>query len=100
MAPEIRRLWQRVEIDCEWPGPRAPRVRMLFGDPRATPDLLEFLADTRVGRMPSQIQLRGGWVEDMDGLETIELEAPEEGAEASEESEEEDGPAPPLQGCI
>ena len=95
-APEIRRLWQRVEIDCEWPGPRAPRVRTLFVDPRATPALLEFLADTRVGRMPTQIQLCGGGERGEEELEVIDLEAPEDGAEHREESEEEDGPGPPL----
>lgn len=46
--PEIRRLWRRVEADCEWGGPRAPSVRLLFRDPRTTPALLEFLEDTRV----------------------------------------------------
>ena len=42
-----------MEIDCEWPAPRALMVRALFGGPRAIPALLEFLTDTRVGRMPS-----------------------------------------------
>ena len=32
-VPEIRRLWQRVKVDCEWQGPRAPTVRALFGNP-------------------------------------------------------------------
>ena len=45
-------MWKRVESDCAWERPRAPSVRLLFGDERATPALLEFLEDTRVGRMP------------------------------------------------
>ena len=49
---EIRRLWQRVEKDCEWESPRAPSVRLLFRDARTTPAVLEFLEDTRVRKMP------------------------------------------------
>ena len=51
-TPEIKRMWQRVERGCEWEPPRPPSVRLLFRDERATPAPLEFLADTRVGRMP------------------------------------------------
>ena len=50
--PEIRQLWQRVERDCEWASQRAPTVRPLFRDLRATPAVLEFLEKTRVGKMP------------------------------------------------
>ena len=95
MGPRDQGLWQRVEADCEWLGPRAPTVRALFGNPRATPALLEFLDNTRVGRMPSQIQLRGGGERNEEDLEVVELEAPEED-DGMEESEEEDGPGPPL----
>ena len=94
-GPKIRRLWKRVERDCEWDGPRAPSGRLFFGDVRATPAVLEFLEDTRVGCMPSQILLVGGRLEDEDDLEALEL-WPQEEAETSEESEEEDGPGPPL----
>lgn len=53
------------------------------------------LGDTRVGRMPSQILLDGGSVEDESELEEIVLWPPEEEeAESSEGSEEEDGPGP------
>ena len=52
-TPEIRGLWQRVERDCEWESPRAPSIRLLFRDGRATPAVLEFLEDTRVGKIPS-----------------------------------------------
>ena len=51
-APEIQRLWKRVEKDCEWESPRAPAARLLLCDERATSALLEFLEGARVGRMP------------------------------------------------
>ena len=78
-------------------GPQGTIVRALIGDPRATPALLEFLADTRVGRMPSQVQVqpRGGGERDEEGLGVAELETLEEGL-GDEESEEEDGPGPPI----
>ena len=88
--PEIRRLWQRVEKDCEWGGRRAPSVRLLFRDERATPAVLEFLEKTRVGRMPG-LALRGVEEEESD-LEEIELWRDEE--EPSSEGEE-GGPGPP-----
>ena len=42
-----------------------PAVRAMFGDQRATPAVLTFLGDTRVGRMVS-LAPRGeiGWEED------------------------------------
>ena len=69
----------------------------LFRDARATPGLLDFLEDIRVGRMPGQILLAGGDVEEESDLEVIEL-GPQEEQEAgsSGENEEEDGPGPPL----
>ena len=95
---EVRRLWQRVRRDCEWGGPRAPSARLLFGDVRATPAVLEFLKDTRVGRMPGRVFLEGGPDVDKNGLEEIVLWAPEEeGTRSSGVSEEEEGgPGPPL----
>ena len=77
-------------------GPQGPTVRALFGKPRATPALLEFLDDTRVGRMPSQVQLKGGGERSEEDLEVVELEAPEEDDGTEESEEEEDGPGPPL----
>ena len=59
-APEIKRLWKRAEGNCEWGGPRAPSVRLLFRDAKATPALLEFLEDTRVGRMSGRVLLARG----------------------------------------
>ena len=49
---------------AEWGPPRDPSVRLLFKDPRATPALLEFLKDTKVGRMPSLRLLDAGSEED------------------------------------
>ena len=96
-VPEIRRLWQRVEADCKRGAPRAPSARLLFQNARATPAPLEFLKDTRVGRMSGQILLAGGDMEGESGLEEIELRPQEEEeAKDSEESEEEGGPGPPL----
>ena len=78
-------------------GPQSPIFRALFGDQRATPALLEFLADTRVGRMPSQVQVqpRGGGERDEEWLGVAELETLDEGL-GDKESEEEDGPGPPI----
>ena len=42
--PEIRKMWQRVRLDCEWRG--APSVRLLFGNERAVPAVLEFVEGT------------------------------------------------------
>ena len=77
-------------------GPRAPSVRLLFKDARATPALLESLEDTRVGRMPGRV-LVGGPDLGEEEMEEVELWAPEEeeGTDISESSKEEDGPGPP-----
>ena len=64
-------MWQRVEKDCEWESPRVPSVRLLFRDERATPALLEFLADTRVGRKPGLALF--GVEEEVSDLEEIAL---------------------------
>ena len=58
--------------------------------------MLEFLEDTRVGRMPGRVFLAGGPDMEEGELEEIEMWAPEEGAGESEISEEEDGPSSPL----
>ena len=94
-SPEIRRLWQRVGVDCG--RTRAPAVRHLFNDARATPAVLEFLEDTRVGRMPGQILIAGGPDLEEEDLEVISPWDPEGGGEGSDiSSNEEDGPSPPL----
>ena len=87
-TPEIRELWRRVEAECEG-GPRAPSVRRLFRDPRATPAVLDFLRDTRVGKMPG-LELHG--VREDELGRDMELWADEE---SSAEEEEEGGPGPP-----
>ena len=71
--------------------PRAPSVRLLFRDERASPALLEFLEDTRVGRMPGLALM--GVLEEESELEEIVL-WPAEG-EGSEEESEESRPVPP-----
>ena len=57
--------------------PRAPSVR-LFRDARATPKVLDFLRDTRVGKMPGLVLF--GFQGDESELEEIELVAPDEGS--------------------
>ena len=54
-----RVLWKRVERLCECDRPRARTVRLLFDDVRATPAMLSFLRDTRVGKMVSLGPLNG-----------------------------------------
>ena len=94
-GPEIRRLWQRVGLDCGWGG--APSVRRLFGDERAVPAILEFLEEAMVGKMPGRILLAGGPDLEEEELEGFSLQAPEEEAGTGiSSSEEEDGPGPPL----
>ena len=93
--PEIRRLWQRIRAECGRGG--APSVRWLFGDERNVPAILDFLRETRVGKMPGRILLAGGLdleEEDLDCL-SLQVQEEEEGTEISS-SEEEDGPGPPL----
>lgn len=44
-------VWREVGKAREWKHPRAPSVRILFSDARATPTVLTFLRVTKVGRM-------------------------------------------------
>ena len=89
-APEVRRLWQRVEEDCEWESPRAPSVRLLFRGARATPVVLELLEDTRVWKMPG-LALFG--VQEESDPEEIVLWSEDEEVPGSDN--EEGGPGPP-----
>ena len=75
---------------------RAPSVHLLFRDARATPAILEFLEDTKVGRMPSRVLLAGGPDVKEGEMEEVVLWAPEveEGPDLSASEEEE--PGPPL----
>ena len=92
---EIRKLWQRVRLDCEWSG--APSMRFLFGNEKAVPAILEFLEGTRVGEMPGRILLAGGLDLEEEELDTISLQAREvEESTVGSSSEEEDGPDPPF----
>ena len=58
---------------------------------------MEFLGDTRVGRIPGRVLLAGGQDLEEDEMEEVELWAPEEveRSDISESSEEKDGPGPP-----
>ena len=71
--------------------PRAPSVRLLYRDERATPALLESLEDTRLGRTLGLALI--GVVEEESELEEVVL-WPEEEEGPGEESEE-GGPGPP-----
>ena len=83
-------MWERVEKDCGWETRRAPSVRLLFGDERATPALLEFLGDTRVGQMPGLALFGAERVEER--LDEVEL-WPQAGGDRK--PGEDDGPGPP-----
>ena len=89
-ATPIEELWRSVGRDCEWKHPRAPTVRVLFQEERATPAVLAFLRDTKVGRMVTLTHPEG---EEWEGLEEIDL-WPEE-AEGQAANGDEGGPGPP-----
>ena len=65
---------------CGWRHPRAPRIEKLFGDERATPAVLAFLRDTKVGKFVSLAAL---------GREQME------GRQIQRRKRERRGPAPP-----
>ena len=69
---EIKRMWQRIRLDCGWGG--APSIRRLFRDDRAVPAILEFLEDTREGKMPGRILLAGGPDLEEEELECVSLQ--------------------------
>ena len=94
-TPEIKRLWTKVKAET---GGGAPSIRKLFGEERNTKAILEFLEETRVGKMPSRILLAGGPDVEEEELEVLSLQVLEEEEEETgvSASEEEDGPGPPL----
>ena len=62
------------------------------------PAILEFLGDTRVGKMPSRILLAGGpdlEEEELEGF-SLHVQGEEDGGTGMSSSKEEDGPGPPL----
>ena len=73
-------------------GAPGPSVRGLFQDPRAIPAVLDFLRDTRVGKMPG-LEIYG-IQEDRLGRE-VELWAEDEDASDEDHDKEEGGPGPP-----
>ena len=95
-SPEIRRLWQRVRMETGWGG--APSIRKLFGSEKNVKAILEFLAETKVGKMPGRILLAGGPDLEEEDLDSVSLQVMEEAGIVSEVSSsgEEDGPGPPL----
>ena len=95
-TPEIKRLWQRVRMETGWGG--APSIRRLFGSEKNVKVILEFLADTKVGKMPGRILLAGGPDLEEEELDSVSLQVMDGTGIDSEisSSEEEDGPGPPL----
>lgn len=89
-------MWQRIRLDCGWGG--APSIRRLFGDDRAVPAILEFLEDTKMGKMPGRSLLAGSLDLGEEELEGLSLQVLREGREGTglSSSEEEGGPGPPL----
>ena len=69
---EIKKMWQKVRADTAWGG--APSVRRLFGDERTVKAILEFLAETEVGKMPSRVLLAGGLNLEEEELEGFSLQ--------------------------
>ena len=86
-------MWKRIRLDRGWGG--APSIRRLFRDEKAVPAILEFLGDTRAGKIPGPIQLAGGPEEDLEVISLLVQGEEEQGTDVSS-SEEEDGPGPPL----
>ena len=67
-ADQARVMGKRIRRLCEKRGPVAPLARVMFGDKRATPAVLKFLRDTRMGRTASlSPRDEGWWGEEEDG---------------------------------
>ena len=93
--PEIRRLWQRVRAETGEGG--APSISKLFGNEKNTKAILEFLKETRVGKMPGRVLMAGGPDLEEEELEGFSLLVLEEEAETEiSSSGDEDGPGPPI----
>ena len=85
----------RIRLECGWGG--APSIRRLFRDEKGIPAILEFLAATKVGKLPCQSQLVGGPEVNEQDLEVISLQVQDDGENGTGiSSSEEDGPGPPL----
>ena len=50
-------MWKSIGKACEREHPRAPSVRLLFQVDRATPAVLTFLVEAKVGKMVSLASL-------------------------------------------
>ena len=92
--PEIRKLWQKVRAETGMGG--APSVRKLFGG-RNTKANLEFLKETKVGKMPGRVLLAGGPDLEEEKLEGFSLMVSEGDVETEVSSSgDEGGPGPPV----
>ena len=94
-TPEIKRLWQRMRAETGEGG--APSVRKLFRNEKNTKAILEFLRETKVGKMPSRVLLAGGPDLDEEELGGFSLQVLDEEVETEVSSSgDEDGPGPPV----
>ena len=74
-------MWQRIRLDCGWG--RAPSVRRLFGYERAVLAVLEFVENTRVGKMRGRILTAGGPDLEKEDLEGVSLQVQREGEDGT-----------------
>ena len=90
LGPPDKRPLESIGKACRWKHPRAQTVRLLFEDQRATPAVLHFLRETKVGRVVTLAPPEVEWEEE---LEEVNLWLEEE--EGQESENEEGGPGPP-----
>ena len=88
---QIEELWKDVGKACEWKHPRAPTVRLLFRDERASPAVLRSCGTQRSEGWP---RYPPGGKRASEGLDEIDL-WPEEGQGACGE----EWPVPPYSCC-
>ena len=50
-APQSRAIWKSLGRACGWKHSRVPQVRVLFEKKEATPAVLAFLRETKVGQV-------------------------------------------------
>ena len=74
-AGQARVMWKRIWRLCERRGPVVPSVRAMFGHSRATPAVLTFLRETRVGRLVSLAPRVENWWENDSESEGEEAES-------------------------
>ena len=89
-ATEGRKLWKKVGKACGWENPRAPSARLLSQGERATPVVLEFLRETKVGKIVTLAQM-----EEVDEKELEEIEFRPLDGEGGWREGDEGRPGPP-----